>query len=211
MDGVAVDAAFNEAGTAGLGYNVYTGLGLTTHVVTFKNLTGSGCYVVAMEPQDRTNRMPIYCQGGWGGAGAADFIGGSAWSVIPQLIAEAFDYVGIYCTLNDTGAGAAFQTYYADIESLVKTAKTAGADGCLFVGFPGNDTGTLSGDLDTRARLLRSIAMDYGWSFFDFRSVLGHSYARATDLGFNYDSRHPNGDGHDAMSAALTSFLGPSL
>jgi hypothetical protein len=210
IDGVLIDT-FNQNVAAGIAVEDYavTG-GMGTHTVRV-GCSGSGdAYFNALEISDDIG-TPVYVQGGWSGGKAADFAKvTAAWSSLNELAALDFDYVLHYCTINDADAGTAGQDYYKGIEALVAKASET-ADGCLIMGYPLDDDNTLNGYYNSQATMLRNIARDYGWSFFDSRRVFGRSYLKCQALGYAYDRAHPDADGHGALQAALTEFLGSKL
>lgn len=203
---------FSEAGTAGLIMRDVGSLGLSTHTVVI-GCSGSGdAYITGVEFWDTTNGTPVYIQAGWWGGKAADLIDSdNAWSVKAHITALEADYHFYYCTINDSNSTAtALHTYYDKVEEYVETASVDG-DGCLCVGFPASNDSTRNGYLENQSKILAGIAKDYGWSFVDFRKVLGHSYNRANDQGYAYDTHHPNQTGHDLMADTLFSIFNPVM
>lgn len=210
VDGVLIDT-INQNVTAGVhavDYAITGGLG--PHTVRI-GCSGSGdAYLQALEINDDTD-TPIYVQGGWSGGKAADFAKTTtAWSALNELALLDFDYVIHYCTINDAAAGTTGATYYKAIEAYVATA-SATADGCLLVGFPLDNDNCINDYYNTIALMLRNIAHDYGWSFYDLRQDLGYSYLKCDANGFAQDANHPNPAGHTVIHDALDAFLGSKL
>lgn len=210
VDGSLIDT-ISENASSGYHVNTYSSLGHSTHTVAIGG-TGSGdVYLQKLELQDRTLGTPVYCQAGWGGSKASDhIITSQLWQSLNQLDVENFDYVLYYCTINNLNDGDSSPTYAQNVETFVKTA-AATADGCLCFGFPPNANNAQDGTAVIYAENLRHIAMDYGWSYYDCRESVGHSNARANDLGYRYDDKHPNQAGHDLIGDDLYDFLGGSL
>lgn len=212
IDGSLVDTV-NQNIASSMVVKKYTGLGLSTHTVVIGFPSSGSGYFSALELQDRTNRTPIYLQGGWSGAKSGDFnVSTNPWSLLNEIVNTdlAFDYGIHYCTINDLNGNTAQDAFYDNVEAVIaKLAATA--DGCLMFGFPADNIQERNGSGITYDWNLRNIAKDYGWSYFDSRDVFGHSYKRATALSLNYDGNHPNATGHTALATALYDFLGPSL
>lgn len=211
VDGVG-KGSFSQTGSASYVTQTFTGLGAGPHTVTItgSSITGDA-YIEKLEIQDRAGGTPVYCQAGWSGSKAADLATTTnAWSSLPQVAIENFDFVIYYATINDLKDGTAAYSYYASVEAFVAEA-SATADGVLMFGFPGQDNNNLDGLGVIVAEHLRRIARDYGWSYFDSREVLGNSNVRANALGYRYDDHHPNHSGHTALAAGLFDFLGDKL
>jgi len=126
----------------------------------------------------------------------------NAWSPLNAAVTLAPDFCALYCTINDTNNGTAGNTYYTNIEAIVKALQPT-CDGVICVGFPANITGVTSGTYETYTQILKNIAMDYGWGFYDFRTVWGHSFVKANAQGYAYDNLHPNSTG---VTPAVTGF-----
>jgi hypothetical protein len=203
VDNVLV-GTLNQNGAAGFTFAEYS---VTSGVHTISigvGATGSG-YVAGIETFSGAS-TPVFLQGGYCAAVAADLDAtGNPWNGKPGTLAIAPDYAAIYCTINDarlTGASS----YYASMEDLV-AALAPTVDGCLCVGYPYNAVGATDGTYDKFAQLLKNMAADYGWSYFDGRRVYGRSYVKATAKAYTYDAYHPNAAGANAFAADLYAFL----
>jgi hypothetical protein len=205
IDGALVDT-FSQDAAASLQHRDYA-VASATHYIEVKAGAGGGAaFVQAIEVWDSSG-APLLLQGGYCGALVANLNDTSnPWSSRNQLASMAPDYAVIYCTINDANSGTALNTYVAALLSLIATA-AATADGCLMVGFPAAINNVTNGYYDQMATLLRGIAQDYGWSYYDSRKVFGHSSTRANQLSLYYDTYHPNGAGALAVGNDLYSFL----
>lgn len=208
IDGSLLDT-FTQAGTATMLVKDYT-VSAGTHTVVI-GCSGSGdAYIEALEISDSAG-TPVFCQAGWSGGKAADMTAATnPWSALNELGTLAFDYVLYAVTINDAAAATAGDTYYKAVEAFIATA-AATADGCLILVYPSDTASTLNGWLDSAAKMLRAIAVDYGWSFLDMRSTLGNSYRKANAASLAQDASHPNAAGHTAIQGALRTLLGKKL
>lgn len=204
VDGTLVDT-FSQDGTTAFLYKDYT-VSAGTHTIEIGAGATGSAFVAGIETFDGAT-TPKLLQGGWCGAKAADLnSAANPWNNRPGLVTLAPDFSLVYCTINDATGGTAGDAYYTNIEGLV-AALSAVSDGCLCVGYPANNAAVLNGGYESFARILKAIAADYGWFFYDCRRDLGRSYARATAKGYVYDTVHPNLAGHNAVAAGLYSFL----
>ncbi|WP_235600874.1 MULTISPECIES: SGNH/GDSL hydrolase family protein [unclassified Sphingobium] len=203
VKGSVIDT-FNQTGSNSLTYRDYTAAG--SYIEIGGGTTGK-MYAAGIETFDGT-ATPLLLTCGYWGAKAVDLnLTADPWSHRNELVALDPDYAIIYCTINDTVAGTAGDSYYASIEGTVAALKTAGADGCLVVGMPPNSSNATGSYLANIARILRNIALDYGWSFYDSRTAVGFSQARMIARGYQYDGSHPNVAGHSAIATGLYAFL----
>lgn len=208
IDGTLV-GTLNENTTAGVHSASYT-VTLGSHTVEIASSGSGDAYIHSMEINDGTAN-PVYCQGGWSGGKAADFAKTTnAWSALNQLDQQNFDYVLYYCTINDAAATTGGAAYYKAVEAFVATA-SATANGCLFVGFPLDNDNCVNDYYNTLATMLRNLAKDYGWSFYDLRQDLGYSFLKCNAAGYAFDANHPNATGHGVIETAIFNFLGPLL
>ncbi|MDV9040898.1 SGNH/GDSL hydrolase family protein [Stenotrophomonas sp. RAC2] len=204
IDGVLVDT-INTSGSALLtfrDYNVAAG----SHNIAVTP-TGSGsAFVQGIEAFNGT-ATPVLLQGGWGGARAANLASAAnPWNSLPGMKTIAPDFVIYYCTINDAGAGTSAAAYKGQVETVIEQLYPK-ANGCLCVGFPANVSGVTNGLYDAYATALKQLAVDRAWFFLDLRDVFGNTWSEANTRGLAYDSHHPNGDGHQAIAAALKGFL----
>lgn len=203
VDGTLV-GTINQNAAAGFTfaeYNVTSG----THTISIGVGSSGTGYVAGIETFSGTS-TPVFLQGGYCGGVAADLDAtGNPWNGKPGTLAIAPDFAVIYCTVNDARLTAA-NAYYTSLEDLVATLAPT-ANGCLCVGFPYNGNGAIDGTYDKFAQFLRSMAADYGWSYFDGRRTYGHSYVKATARGYVFDQYHPNVTGANAFASDLYTFL----
>jgi hypothetical protein len=203
VDNVLV-GTLNQNGATGFTFAEYS---VTSGVHTISigvGATGSG-YVAGIETFSGAS-TPVFLHGGYCAAVAADLdAAGNPWNGRPGTLAIAPDYAAIYCTINDARLTAA-NSYYTSLEDLV-AALSPTANGCLCVGYPYSGNGTIDGTYDKFAQLLRNMAADYNWSYFDGRRTYGRSYAKAAARGYTFDAYHPNASGANAFAGDLYTFL----
>jgi len=204
IDGSLVET-FSQAGTASMNVKEYSVSSASHYIEIGGGATGT-MYLSGIEAWDGSS-SPVALVSGWCAGTSANLNGASsAYDHRPAAVSVAPDFAVLYCTINDAAASVAGNTYYANIEALV-AALSVTANGCLCVGFPANNAGVTNGQYETYSRVLRNIAADYNWFFYDCRQDVGRSYLRANSAGKAYDGNHPNLTGSDGIAAGLHSFL----
>lgn len=205
IDGVLVDT-FSQNAANSLQFRDYSVTPGAHYIEIGGGATGY-TYVSAIETFDGSD-TPVFLQGGYCAGKAVDFdYAVNPWNSRPETVALAPDFTLIYSTINDATNSTTVSDYYTYIQDLVSYIAPT-SNGCLTVGWPGNTNSNFIGGLyDDYARALQNIARDYNWSYFDFRSVWGHSFVRADNLGYAFDTVHPNLSGAQVGGDAIFAFL----
>jgi lysophospholipase L1-like esterase len=204
IDGSLVDT-FSEAASDSLTHRDYSVASGSHYIEIGVGATNTG-YVVGVETFNGSS-TPTFHQLGHCGMKSSDLNNTSApWRVLSALTTLAYDYLVLYLTINDIASATALNTYYTNIQSSV-AALSPTTNGCLLVCYPVNAAGSTNGYADQMAKLLRGLATDYNWSYYDLRSALGHSNTKVNALGWRWDDFHPNGSGHSEIASVLFGFL----
>lgn len=207
---IALDGTVIDTITTGSIPAAYTSKDYTTtlgsHTIGIINGGTGTTFWAGFETFDGTSTVQ-FLQGGISGALSSDLATTTfPWSELSAAVALAPDFCALYCTINDANNSIAGNTYYTNIEAIVKALQPT-CDGVICVGFPANITGVTSGLYETYTQILKNIAMDYGWGFYDFRTVWGHSFVKANTAGYAYDGLHPNSTGVTPAVAGFSAYL----
>lgn len=197
IDGGSNTLVTETSGTSSFRLTTIDAGALDAHTLNIARASGTA-FIVGVRAWNSAVSQVDVLNFGMGSSVVADWVVNTApYSPLPSLatMAASADLVILPFTINDAIVPTATASYKADLQTLINTAKTAGADVLLMTGMPTNTAVDPDVNQQTIRQAMKDLALLNDLPMIDLFDLYG-SYANLQTLGYVYNSRHMNTAGY---------------